>query len=526
MVKKLSQLPVANKAILTNEFEINEAGTSKKVTGTQLDDLLGISKIGGSPLIRLIGDEFAVNPESSLYLLEDLTSKIGGGVLTNNNGVTFPIDNDFPLRGFKVASLDGTTQYLSRATEAQFEVGTGSFMLSIWFKTTVKGGVHTLVNYGDEAASEQNWNIRINADVLEGNLDDGTNTALVADPIKERWQDGKWHHAQLLVDKTTDIMYLYVDGQEIKNVSISAVTGTLDNVGTNFVIARLAAATGRFWDGQLANFHLIKAADYNAVQVLNQGIRESVSTGTHTLTADTLKRLNNQFNLGTTLNDYTTTVIDVEEGTYELQTIYEQNTSFGTVDIEIDGEQKDSIVTAGSLADNSLATETGIKLSAGKHILKLKDTSAGQISINWISLIKREGHEQGGATKFLLLGDEIFQRANDADWEFTVSITIPYNNEVTELTDAAFIEGEIFLKGGLYNIDFGFRRNTNRGKVDLDFGDVEILDAFDQNGALGPITISRLVRLNQGKNNIRFAKQSVDANLIGFSHIRGERVSD
>ena len=39
MTKKISQLPAATIAALANELEINEAGTSKKVTGTQLSTL-------------------------------------------------------------------------------------------------------------------------------------------------------------------------------------------------------------------------------------------------------------------------------------------------------------------------------------------------------------------------------------------------------------------------------------------------------------------------------------------------------
>lgn len=490
----------------------------------------------GSPLIRLIGDEFANNAESSLYLLEDLTSAIAGGVLTNNGTVTFAFDED---HGHIVGSFDGSTDYLSRATEGQFEVGTGSFIGSVWFKTSTKTTAMALFGYGDGAASEQFYSIRFEgAGLITCAIDDGTNFVQVLDTIADRWQDDKWHNAQMFVDRTTNIMYLIIDGQQVNSGSISAVTLTLNNAGEDMRIgARKSVSVIEHFTGQLANFHIIKEADYNAVQVLNQGIRESISIGTHTITNDTLKRLNNQFNLGTTLNDYATTVIDVEEGVYELQTVYEQNTpSFGTLSIQIDGEELDSIVTLGTLADNSIAIETKIKLSAGKHILKIKNTLAGQISINWISLIKREGHEKGGVTKFLLLGDELIQRSNDGNSTRGVNTALFYNNiwerSIGDADDLDFDEGEIFLKGGLWKIDFIHRKNTDKGQADLDFGNVEVLDQFDTfNGTLQNNQVKSVnVRLNQGKNNIRLAANGKNGTSTDFVitviAIRGERIND
>ena len=497
-------------------------------------------KAEGSPLIRLTGDEFAINAEASLYLLTDLTSEIAGGVLTNNGTVTFNFDSD---HGYTVATLSGSN-YLSRATETQFEVGTGSFMASIWFNLSLDpSGLRMMVNYGDDAASEQNWKLFFQADAIQAVIDDGTNTVTLVDPIKKRWQDGKWHHAQMLVDRTTDIMYLYVDGQEVVNGSISTVTLTLNNTGTDFAIGRNAAASGQFFNGSLANFHLIKAADYNAVQVLNQGIRESVISlaGNFSLAADSARRLNNVGATGSSSadGDYITTMIDVEEGEYDIQSLVTTRNNSGIIDIDIDNTTVETIdLYTAALTNNVLFEEKGIKLSDGKHILKIRIDGKNAASsdhffnFNFFNLIKREGHEQGGATKFLLLGDEIDQRSNFTPWTVQAESNTRFYNTVSlenPGTPGDFLEGDLFLKGGLWEITYNSAKNTDRAAYNLDFGDVEVLDedtTWDDT-SVSNFPVTKLVRLNQGRNTVRLEIGSTAGGaVIELVSIRGERISD
>jgi len=495
-------------------------------------------KAEGSPLIRLIGDEFATNAEASLYLLTDLTSEIGGGVLTNNNTVTFNFDAE---HGYVVGDfVSASSQSLTRTTETQFEVGTGSFIVSEWFKTTATA-TQSLFCYGDIAASEQNYNVEISSGGnIRATVDDGTNNITLSDPIAGRWNDDKWHCMVMFVDRTTDIMYLFVDGLLTISGSISTVTLTFNNVGTDMRIGARTSATvaEAFWNGSLANFHIIKAADYNAVQVLNQGIREEVNNGgVLTLQNDTNARFNNGFFLANADLSYATAVIDVEEGEYEIQGLFKKFSSHGIAEFLID---EIVVLTQdqfnASVLNNNFVNVTGIKLSAGKHIFKLKTNGQNGSSSGfnnlwyWISFIKRKGHEQGGATKFLLLGDELIERNNDA-WTLITNVGEQYNNslflDAADAEGGEFTEGEIFIRGGLYNIEVRYDGAADRGRLDVDFGNVEVVDDVDTSGANA--TVAKLVRLNQGKNNIRVAIGTVTDGSdfeIAVVSIRGERISD
>lgn len=375
----------------------------------------------GSPLIRLTGDEFATTAESALYNLNDINSDNSGGVLTNNGTVTFAHDSDL---GETVGTYNGSSQYLSRATEAQFEVGTGSFTASIWFKDDLTQNSEAIFSYGDEAGSEQFYRVyKFSTGEIRAGICDATTTVNVETSAGDssKYFDNKWHNLIMLVDRTSDLMYLYIDGELVSNtntanpINISGVTGTLDNVGTNLNFgARDSSATaGLYWGGQLANFHLIKSADYNAVQVLNQGIRESVYNGaTYTLDTATTHRLNNRFfDASGTQDGYYTTIIDVEEGLYEIITHSDTRGNGAISSIQIDGAEVMQVDHYNaSSPPNAVNNQTDIPLSAGRHILKILNntkngSSGGYHAVwNWIDFIKRNGHEEGGATEFLLLG--------------------------------------------------------------------------------------------------------------------------
>lgn len=74
----------------------------------------------GSPLLTGL---------ESYWPLSDLTDSIGGRTLTNNGSATFvagKIGN--------AVSLDGATQYLSRANDAVLQTGGGTFTIAFWFK--------------------------------------------------------------------------------------------------------------------------------------------------------------------------------------------------------------------------------------------------------------------------------------------------------------------------------------------------------------------------------------------------------
>ena len=183
------------------------------------------TKTEGSPLIRLTGDEFATTAESSLYLLEDTSSAISGTALTNNGTITFSKDNDLPLRGFNVPTLNGSSQYFSLPTESSVEVGTGSFTASIWFKTT--GNANRLFSYGDQYTTAHWW-ISINmSNKMHFRINDTVAASDITDTRANIYNDGKWHCAVMVVDRESALFSGYVDGKLIGTSDISGTTSSL-----------------------------------------------------------------------------------------------------------------------------------------------------------------------------------------------------------------------------------------------------------------------------------------------------------
>lgn len=474
-----------------------------------------------SSLISLFGDTFAQTAASSIYLLEDVTEKGGGTSLTNNGTITFAKDDDLPLRGHLVPdTLDGSTQYFSVATEAAVEVGTGSFTVSIDFKTTDTGNSIIPCFYGDNAASEQNWVIQLDGNgAIRCIIDDGTNSASVIGPEIEPYNDGKWHTATMLVDRDSavDLMYLFVDGRMLTGgTDISAVTLTLDNVGTNMLIgARNNSGIGRYFPGQLSNFQLYKAADYNLPALLNAGIRESVSlNGVADLAASSAARLNNLAQMTNGDGNYSTTIINTSEGYYDLIHMTRTSPSFGIIDIDIDGIEvlSHDTYSAGDTY-NVKSSALGIFLSAGTHILKYRidgqNGSSSSFANHWqmIELIKRDGlyNESDEATSGILFGDELEQRQNAATTAVVDTSAVFNSRHQTGSADGDYTEGDIFIKKGNYKIIYTYLKTADSGHHDVWFGGVKVIDQLDGYDAstIYNNQLTKFVFLEGGKTTIK-----------------------
>lgn len=499
----------------------------------------------GSAKIRLTGDEFVFIKESYLALIEDATAAIGTSPMTNNNTVTFTEDttNDETPQYLKTVGnfVAASSQYLSLPTDSTVEVGTGSFTASIKFKGTTLAGNVDLFNYGDTAVSEQYYRMYMTAaGLIRCSIDDGTNQAVITDTGRD-YLDGKWHTATMVVDRTLNFMYLTVDG-ELRNsgagADISAVTLTLDNVGQLLKIgAGNSSGITNYFNGQLSDFHLTLAADYNLPALLEMGTRAASVTTETAAAVSTLAagaaRLNNNFIFGGDDADYIQTVIDVEDGEYDIIEVYETDANLGKVELYID----DFLIRAavdqqnGSAVYDNKTTTLGVKMTQGRHVLKLKlNGTTGtdyDASFQWIDIIKRAGHEKGGIDEFLILGDEINQRQNAA-WAFADDSAHFYSNQFSENTTGDWTEGDLFLRGGKWKIDVSARVFTDRGQFDLDIGNAEVFDKQSTEGSASNETFTSIVNISQGKNAVRLAINGTVGtdDILEIMAIRGVRLSD
>lgn len=481
-----------------------------------------------SSLITLFGDTFGTTAASAIYLLENEKEKSGGTGLENNGAIQFAVDGDLPLRGYKVPTLDGN-QYLSVPTETANQVGIGSFVVSIQFKTTI-GTTQNLIGYGDDAASEQNWSINYNTtDRLRCMIDDGTNAATVTNLNGNQYNDNKWHTATMVVDRdpAVDLMYLYVDGVELDRADISAVTLTLDNVGTSvFIGARNNGGSQRGFTGQLSNaqIYIADAADdtvkpdYNLPALTHAGIRESAfGAGGSTLAAQSASRIAN-INTSTGQGNYMTAVINTSEGIYEMINIHRTNVDSGYADYLIDGIPylTGENQYAGVAASNTKSSANGIHLSAGTHILKIlqtgvKDNSSSNYTLRsqMLELIKRGGdyNESDEATSGNFFFDELSQRTTGGDFQHAIDTAVIYNSSWFngDQADLDDFEGDVYLKKGLYKVTLSYKTQSNKGILDLYMGGVKVFDQFDMYtaGAVVNNLTTHFAFLEGGKTTVR-----------------------
>lgn len=436
-----------------------------------------------SSFVQLFGDTFGVRPAETLFLLETLndTSPTAGTSLTNNGTIVLTREeDDLPLRGFLVPSLNGVDQFFSLPTENKVEVGIGGFVANIQFKKTSVSAFETVFHYGDNTAS-QKWELSYDdSGNISCTINDGTNPpATATDTIPNRTVDGNLHTATMLVDRTptVNLMSLIIDGETVATADISGVLLTLNAVGVDLTIGAAVnvGAADLFFSGQLSNFSLYQAdsadasvpPDYNIPGLIHAGIRESATVGKPALSNDNSLRLNNEFESSITAGDYSIVIINTSEGFYEIIQIEKT----GTEKISIDG--------------NEITDLTSVFLSAGTHILKYENALSAVLEFACLELIKRDGTDQGDdeATSGVLFGDELQEQITGSNWELDVDTGKPYNNiignQVTPLTINDSIQGTTFNKKGLYNVTLGYEILSGAANIDLFAGGVKILDAFD-----------------------------------------------
>jgi len=450
--------------------------------------------------------------------------------------VTFPQATDLLIKPVNVGLFDGVDQYLSLPTESSVEVGTGSFVASIWFKAIDnQAGNAEMIGYGETAGS--GYRLRFNsAGLLEGRINDGV-TGVATPLIDAGMLDGKWHLASLFVDRdpTVNLMTVFLDGIPVGSADISTVTGSLDSP-TGLSLGAINAVAQNFYNGQLANFSLYKTADYNLLALLNAGIRESAANGTQTIASNVNTRLNNQITM-TANFQYSTSVINTSEGIYDLLELFRSSSAGGFQEYLID----DILISTtnhffpSNIFNNKNVT-SGIFLSAGTHILKRRTngndggSSGFSTRMQMIELIKREGSStDGDSTSGILFGDEINQVSNLA-WTFQANNSRTYLSQVTDLgvgADGQFMEGTLFLKKGLYKVTLTYAQASTRGLYTVTFGGVKVFDRLVATGATIEIAqATRYAFLEGGQTPVRFTVNNNGGNTnADWQNIRYELVT-
>ena len=123
------------------------------------------------------------------------------------------------LLGYGVFS---TSNYLSRANDADFAPLTGDMAVTGWFRCSGSPAVQVLFRYGADGTNTNSWLIHVNANgtLRYMNRDSAANNAEVDSPSIE---DDVWHQFCGVTDRTLDVLTLYIDGVAVGSASTASL---------------------------------------------------------------------------------------------------------------------------------------------------------------------------------------------------------------------------------------------------------------------------------------------------------------
>ena len=176
--------------------------------------------------------------------------------------------------------FDGSNDYLTRATDTDFDFGTGSFSIAGWFRhVSAISGTDILLSYAG-AVDGVGYKVYMNA---SGNICFGIDDTAGSFPedaacSSDDYSDSRWHHFEAVKDGTTSIT-IYIDGQEVdSNASLGSVA-TL-NASSTLYIGIDADGSSNPWDGFLDNmfvYNYARTAAQVKADLIGQGPQIGVS---------------------------------------------------------------------------------------------------------------------------------------------------------------------------------------------------------------------------------------------------------
>ena len=153
----------------------------------------------------------------------DSTSNGNNGTLS---GTTLPTwqSKDQCISG-KCLYFDGSTSYVQvpDPSNGSLDFGTNNFTASLWEKRTTSG---TNILMGKRVYTTAGWVIYFSGNTLIVQLDDGTARGYSVGTLSDL---DTWHQITIVVKRSTNQLFYYLDGQLQSTTDISATTGSMSN---------------------------------------------------------------------------------------------------------------------------------------------------------------------------------------------------------------------------------------------------------------------------------------------------------
>ena len=206
---KISELPAASAAVAANEFEINEAGTSKKVTGTQVAAFVEgvvssapsftgqVSLADGSAAAPSLSNTGDLNTGLLFPAADTVGVSVGGtqrltvgtsGVTVNGDLATTTSGTSNFVAGVNAGNsiASGGNYNVAVGDEAGTAITTGDRNTAVGFealKTATTAQYNTAIGYQALEANTGNNNTAVGDQALEANIGGANNSALGDDAL-------------------------------------------------------------------------------------------------------------------------------------------------------------------------------------------------------------------------------------------------------------------------------------------------------------------------------------------------------
>ena len=208
---------------------------------------------------RAFNSGFLINYTKGAWLANSKTVDRSGNsnTLTENGTVTEGVvETSAELKGY--SGFSDSTNYLSRAFDADLDFGTANFSAIIWFKRTATSGTQYLWARKSTASGGSNifCSLASGAHTLRMFIGDGSNAA---DNSGIAYTGSVWNQLVVVWDGTLGTNSVYINGV-LKNTTTNASVGTLTNSNATLAVGATDNGTSALDQGSVSLFRLSATA--------------------------------------------------------------------------------------------------------------------------------------------------------------------------------------------------------------------------------------------------------------------------
>ena len=226
----ISALPAVTVPASTDEFIVNQGGTSKKVTLAQITGLL-------APYSRVVLQTPDLVSYWPAFTGTTAVDVIGGNHGTYVSGPTLNVRSAIASTPGAAMTLNGSTQWVTAPTVG-LPTGSADRTVMGWFKTSSAGWIYLLA-YGTSGADHDLFSVYLNSGVFTINNWTENRT------FGSGFNNGAWHH--FAASLISNIVRVYVDG--VLTGAPSNLSCTTPASSTLYLGSNLAGSAG--WVGSL-----------------------------------------------------------------------------------------------------------------------------------------------------------------------------------------------------------------------------------------------------------------------------------